>query len=67
MQIIVLALFCLLIGLLYGLFFALPVMWLWNWLMPVLFGLKTITFWQAAGICLLSSFLLKNNTNINSK
>jgi hypothetical protein len=23
------------------------VMLLWNWLMPVLFGLKIITYWQA--------------------
>lgn len=25
------------------------VMLLWNWLMPELFGLHTISFWQAAG------------------
>ncbi len=30
------------------------VMLLWNWLMPALFGLTTITFWQAAGIVLLA-------------
>ena len=30
------------------------VMLLWNWLMPALFGLITITFWQAAGIVLLA-------------
>ena len=27
-----------------------PTMALWNWLMPVLFGLPTITFAQAAGL-----------------
>ena len=27
--------------------------WLWNWLMPVLFGVGQITFWQAAGIFIL--------------
>lgn len=27
-----------------------PVMWLWNWLVPTLFGLPTITFWQAVGL-----------------
>lgn len=30
------------------------VMLLWNWLMPEIFGLITITFWQAAGIVLLA-------------
>jgi hypothetical protein len=32
-------------------------MGLWNWLMPVLFGLKTIGFWQAVGLVLLSKIL----------
>ena len=27
-----------------------PTMALWNWLMPVLFGVPTITFAQAAGL-----------------
>jgi hypothetical protein len=30
------------------------VMSLWNWLMPVIFGLTTITFWQAIGLFVLS-------------
>ena len=30
-----------------GLLIALPIMWLWNWLCPVLFRLPAITFWQA--------------------
>lgn len=32
-------------------------MYLWNWLMPAIFGLTTITFWQAIGLCLLSKIL----------
>jgi hypothetical protein len=32
-------------------------MLLWNWLMPTLFGLTTITFWQAAGIVLLARLI----------
>jgi len=32
-------------------------MLLWNWLMPVLFDLTTISFWQAAGILILSKIL----------
>lgn len=33
------------------------VMLLWNWLMPDLFTLPEITFWQAAGLFLLSKIL----------
>jgi hypothetical protein len=34
------------------------VMHLWNWLMPALFGLKLITFWQALGLLVLSRILV---------
>lgn len=30
---------------------------LWNYLMPGLFGLRTITFWQAAGLTVLGRLL----------
>ena len=33
------------------------VMLLWNWLMPEIFGLITISFWQAAGIVLLARLI----------
>jgi len=33
------------------------VKWLWNWLMPMLFGLREVTFWQAVGILALSRIL----------
>jgi len=33
------------------------VMHLWNWLLPPLFGLHLITFWQALGLLLLSRIL----------
>jgi len=33
------------------------VMLLWNWLMPELFGLATITYWQAFGILVLAKIL----------
>jgi hypothetical protein len=35
----------------------LATMWLWNWLMPAIFNLTTITFWQAAGILVLSKII----------
>jgi hypothetical protein len=42
-----------------GLLWALPTMLLWDWLMPELFGLSTITIWQAWGIHVLSGILFK--------
>ena len=30
---------------------------LWNWLMPEIFGLRSITFWQAVGLLTLSWIL----------
>ena len=33
------------------------VMALWNWLMPAIFGLHTITYWQAYGLLILSKIL----------
>jgi hypothetical protein len=37
--------------------FGFVVMSLWNWLMPALFGLRTIHFWQALGLLILSKIL----------
>jgi hypothetical protein len=36
------------------------VMLLWNWLMPDIFGLGTVDYWQAWGLLILSSILFKN-------
>lgn len=47
--------------LLVAVLFAIPTLLLWNWLMPVLFGLKTITLFQAWGVNLLTSILFKSN------
>lgn len=33
------------------------VMSLWNWLMPALFGLKAIGYWQALGLFILAKIL----------
>ncbi|HEY3204516.1 MAG TPA: hypothetical protein VGL03_12760 [Thermoanaerobaculia bacterium] len=32
---------------------------LWNWLMPTIFGLHTITYWQALGLMALSWILFR--------
>jgi hypothetical protein len=37
--------------------FGLVVKSLWNWVMPALFGLRSITFWQAWGVLILSRIL----------
>jgi predicted membrane chloride channel (bestrophin family) len=37
--------------------FSLVIMRLWNWLMPALFGLHIITYWQALGVLVLSKIL----------
>lgn len=39
----------------------LPLQLLWNWLMPTIFNLPTITFWQALGLNILASILFKDN------
>jgi len=39
--------------------FGAPLMVLWNWLMPTIFGLPEIGFWQACGLQLLATILLK--------
>ena len=44
-----------------SLVYALPVMWLWDWLMPTIFGLKEITVFQAWGLSALCGLLFKSN------
>ena len=41
----------------FGLLFGWIIVWLWNWLMPMIFGLPTITFWQGAGLFILGKIL----------
>jgi len=47
----------------FSLLFALPVMWLWDWLMPTIFGLPEITLFQAWGLSALSGLLFKSNNS----
>ncbi len=42
---------------LFALVFGFLVKWLWNFLMPDLFGLKEITYWQAFTIVILSKLI----------
>lgn len=45
-----------------SLIIALPIKWLWNGVMPDLFGLPEITFWKAYGLYLLWHLLLRGVT-----
>ena len=47
--------------------FGYPVKWLWNWLMPALFGLKQIGFLQAAGLMFLCGLLFGQSKSKDSK
>ena len=40
-----------------------PVYLLWNWLMPELFGLPTLTFWQALGLLALTNCLFPRGSS----
>ena len=43
---------------------SLPVMLLWNWLIPPIFGIGEITFWQASGLQILNRLLFKTTIKI---
>jgi hypothetical protein len=45
---------------------AIPTYYLWNWLMPAIFGIKVITFWQAWGVNFLAGILFKNTSSSSS-
>ncbi|MBI5077109.1 hypothetical protein HZB94_01890 [Candidatus Falkowbacteria bacterium] len=59
---IVAGIFFLVMMFIFGLITAVPVYFLWNWLMPALFNIKTITFLQAWGISFLASILFKSSS-----
>ena len=47
--------------------FGFIIMWLWNWLMPALFGLTTVTYWQAVGLFILFKILVGGCGSSSSK
>ena len=44
-----------------GLVLGLGMQWLWNQLMPEIFGLPPISYWQAVGLFVLSHLLFKGH------
>ena len=47
------------VGVLFAFLFGWLVMLLWNWIMPAVFGLSAITYWQAWGLVILTHILFK--------
>ena len=39
-------------------------MYLWNWLMPAIFHLPEITFWQTIGLMVLSRLILGDRKSV---
>jgi len=58
--------FLIVIGLLLlsAILLAFPTMWLWNWLMPNIFGITKIDLYQSMGINFLTHILFKSNVTI---
>lgn len=46
---------------LFSVLFAFPFKWLWNYVMPSMFGLPIIGFWKALCMMWLSSLIFKNS------
>ena len=54
-----------LIGIVVGvvLLLTLPTMWLWNYVMPTVFGLPEISVWQTLVLLILAEIFFKKNIN----
>lgn len=66
MKILILIIGVLIVSAAIGLLLAFPIMWCWNYTLPVLFGIKTITWGQAWCLNFLASSFIKSSL-INSK
>ena len=50
-----------------GLIYAFPIMILWNLLMPQIFGLPQLTYWQTFGLYILINMLIPHINNNSNK
>lgn len=64
MEKLIVVLLGLLVVLVLGLFTGWIVMLCWNAIMPMIFGLSTITYWQGYCLVILCNMLFKSNTNL---
>lgn len=46
-------------------FLGLPIMFLWNWLMPLIFNLPKITFFQSCGLYIMLWILIPSSSSTN--
>lgn len=65
-QILLMALLAIVGVTVFGFIFGYIIMWLWNRLMPEIFGLTTITYWQGIGLFILARILLGSFGSDNS-
>lgn len=56
-----------LIGIAFDILLTFPVMWLWNYLMPMIFDLPKLTFWQTFGLQVLVSCFVPSRGSSSSK
>lgn len=54
------------IALAFGLLLVFPIMWLWNYLMPMVFGLPKLTYWQTYGLYVLINMLVPKHSSTSS-
>ena len=59
-QFILLAIGGIALAAIFAVLFGYVVMLLWNWLMPAIFGLTIIKFWQAVGLVILARIFFGN-------
>lgn len=65
-QILLMALLAVVGVTMFGFIFGYIIMWLWNQLMPEIFGLTTISYWQGIGLFVLARILLGSFGSDNS-
>ena len=56
-----------LIGIALSLVLTFPAMWLWNYLMPMIFNLPKLTFWQTFGLQILIGCFAPHYSNYSDK
>lgn len=54
------------VALAFGLLLVFPIMWLWNYLMPMVFGLPKLTYWQTYGLYVLINMFVPSRSSTSS-
>lgn len=64
MEVLIIAIF---VFILISAFCTIPFMLLWNFVMPAIFGLPTVNFWQAFAILAICNFLFNHSKSNKDK